>query len=140
MSSVLNELISSEEEILEELIKIDNNVCGTNYKVEDLLKKENLDIKILGDTLFITEGEPSITIAILDELIAHPNNTYYLFINGRFLAINKWLIARFIELTNIRIELISDINYNNFIKRDDIYVVPIGGFALIEQVKEDFAS
>lgn len=139
MSSVLNELISSEEEILKELIKIDNNVCGTNFLIEDLIKKENIDIKILGDTLFITEGDPSITISILDELIAHPNNTYYLFINQRFLAINKWLIARFIELTNIRIELISDLNYNKYINRNDIYIVPIGEKELVEQVKEDFS-
>lgn len=77
MSNVIEELINNEEDILNELIKIDNNVCGTNYSIGELLKKEILDIKILGDTLFITEGEPSITIAILDELIAHPNNTYY---------------------------------------------------------------
>lgn len=139
MSSVLNELISSEEEILKELIKIDNNVCGTNFSLKKLLKKENLDIKILGDTLFITEGEPSITISILDGLIVNPHNTYYLFINQRFLAINKWLIARFIELTNIRIELILDLNYNKYINRNDIYIVPIGEKELVEQVNEDFS-
>lgn len=139
MSSVLNELLNSEEEILRELIRIDNNVCNTNYRIEDLLKKENLDIKIIGNTLFITEGEPNITIAILDELLVNPNNTYYLFINQRFLALNKWLIARFIELTNIRIELISDINYNKYINRNDIYIAPIGEEALIEQVKEDLS-
>lgn len=139
MSNIIEELINNEETIVNELIKIDNNVCSTNYSIDDLLKKEKLDIKILGDTLFITEGEPSITIAILDELIVNPNNTYYLFINQRFLALNKWLIARFICLTNIRIELVSSLNYNKFIGRDDIYIVPIGEKELIEQVKEDFS-
>lgn len=138
MSNMLNELINSEEEVLQELIKIDNKVCHTNFCLEDLLKKENIEIKISGDTLFITEGEPSITISILDKLLAHPNNTYYLFINQRFLALNKWLIARFIELANIRIELITDINYNKFIKKENFYIEPIGEIALIEQVKEDF--
>lgn len=138
MSSVLNELINSEEEVVKELIDVDNKVCNTTISFKDLLNKEKLDIKILGDTLFITEGEPSITIAILDELIAQPNNIYYLFINQRFLALNKWLVARFISLTNIRVELILDINYNKFIKRTDIFVVPIGEEALIEQVNEDF--
>lgn len=138
MSNMLNELITSEEDIVNELIKIDNKVCNTNLSLEDLQKKDNLDLKILGDTLFITEGEPSITISILDELIAQPNNTYYLFINQRFLALNKWLIARFICLTNIRIELVTDINYNKFIKRKNLYVEPIGEESLIEQVKEDF--
>lgn len=139
MSNVIEELINNEEDILNELIKIDNNVCGTNYSIGELLKKEHLKIKILGNTLFITEGDSNITIAILDELIAHPNNTYYLFINQRFLALNKWLIARFIELTSIRVELILDLNYNKYINRNDIYIVPIGEKELVEQVNEDFS-
>ncbi len=139
MSNILDELINSEEEILEELIKIDNQVCHTNFCLEDLHKKEQIEINLLGDTLFITEGEPNTTIAILDELIAQPNNTYYLFVNQRFLALNKWLTTRFIELTNIRIELITDINYNKFLKRNDLFIMPIGELALVEQVKEDFS-
>lgn len=148
MSNFLLELLTSiknNKEKIYKLLNIDNSILNTNITYEDLYNwlvvyiknKDQKNINIIKDTLFITEGLPHLTIQILD-MISSSTNENIIFINREFVAINKWLISEFKNITHKNIILDIDNNYNKYINSNKYQVIPIGEQALINQVKEDF--
>ena len=115
----LTSLIENNKEKIEKLLKIDNSIMESNYKYEDfyndyinyLKKYKESNIDIDNDTLFITEGNPIITIDILNK-VKYSNNKIIIFINQEYVAINKWLIYEFNNMTNKNIILDINNNYN----------------------------
>lgn len=138
----LKEQFIEEKDILEELINIDNDIMNTNITYQSYLTYIN-NIKlpehlpnIPTNTLFITEGSPLLTIDILN--ILNSNHNYIIFINQGYIAINKWLINKYISYTgNTNVELDININYNDYINLG-YKVIPIGENALIDTIIKDF--
>lgn len=143
----MNELLTKleeESEILEELIKIDNEVMNTTYNFnsyyevfECILNDNYYKMSIVDmDTVFVTEGDVFITLELLKRLrIA---SKVVIFINQGFVGMNKWLVTKYKEITgNDNVILDTSINYNKYIDKG-YKVVPIGEDAMIDQVLEDF--
>ena len=143
----MNELLiklEEERKIVEELIKIDNEVMNTTYSFnsyyelfESILNDDYYKISVVDrDTVFVTEGDVLITLQLL--LKMGVGATRVIFINQGFVGMNKWLVTKYIEITGDNdVILDTDINYNKYIDKG-YKVVPIGEDGLVDQVLEDF--
>lgn len=143
MKELLDNLIL-EKDIVKQLIEIDNDKMNTkinfqNYydAIKELVEKDSKELLLNNNSLFITEGNPLITIDILRNVM----NTSYnvvIFINQGYVGMNKWLMNQFYKIVgNGNIELDTGINYNNYIN-NEYKVIPVGEEGLINQVMEDF--
>ena len=141
-------VLLEDKKVLERLIEIDNKVMGVNLTFEDyyqklksITKKEFIPWNIKEKILFITEGSPLITFEILNHLVNN-NQECILFINQGFIGVNKWLVDRMISISGESIKLIldTDINYNKYINRKDIKIIPLGEDNLFKCVMEDFKN
>ena len=138
------ESIKEDEETLTELIKIDNKILGTNYSIKQLLGEindlinENREDKILINekTLIITEGYPKETLDILNRI--NINDECILFINRYFVAINKWLINEYQNITEKNINLDIDNNYNKYLDKNIKQIIVKGEKEFVDAVKRDF--
>ena len=142
----MNELLKNmeeEREIVEELIKIDNEVMNTSYDYDYYttlfsyaLEQDMVNKIIDQDIVFVTEGDVLITLQLL--LKMGVGATRVIFINQGFIGMNKWLVTKYIEITGDNdVILDTDINYNKYIDKG-YKVVPIGEDGLVDQVLEDF--
>ena len=143
----MNELLiklEEEREIVEELIKIDNEVMNTTYSFnsyyelfESILNDDYYKISVVDrDTVFVTEGDVFVTLELLKRMRVVGN--VVIFINQGNVGMNKWLVTKYKEMTgNDRVILDTDINYNKYIDKG-YKVVPIGEDGLVDQVLEDF--
>ena len=142
----MNELLKNmeeEREIVEELIKIDNEVMNTSYDYDYyttlfsyVLEQDVMNKIIDQDIVFVTEGDVLITLQLL--LKMGVGATRVIFINQGFIGMNKWLVTKYIEITGDNdVILDTDINYNKYIDKG-YKVVPIGDDGLVDQVLEDF--
>lgn len=144
MKKELLDNILLEKNIVEELIKIDNDKMNVNRSFEYYYEKINnlnidgsKDILLDNNSLFIIEGEPLITLAILSKLKNIEYNVI-IFINQGFIGMNKWFMEHFYKIVgNRNVELDVGINYNEYIN-EGYKVYPIGEDGLINQVMEDF--
>lgn len=143
MKELLDSMLCEREKLLE-LIKIDNEIMNSNYSFEDyydsfscLLNNNCLQISTNSNSLFITEGNPIITVDLLRRLLTTEFHCI-IFVNQGYLGINKWLINQFYKITgNSNVELDIGINYNKFIDKD-YKVIPLGEEGIVEAVMEDF--
>ena len=142
----MNELmvkLLEEKDIVEELIKIDNEVMNTSYDYDyyttlfSYVLEQGMVNKIIDqDIVFVTEGDVLITLQLL--LKMGVGATRVIFINQGFVGMNKWLVTKYIEITGDNdVILDTDINYNKYIDKG-YRVVPIGEDGLVDQVLEDF--
>ena len=143
----MNELLiklEEEREIVEELIKIDNEVMNTTYSFnsyyelfESILNDDYYKISVVDrDTVFVTEGDVFVTLELLKRMRVVGN--VVIFINQGNVGMNKWLVTKYKEMTgNDRVILDTDFNYNKYIDKG-YKVVPIGEDGLVDQVLEDF--
>lgn len=142
----MNELmvkLLEEKDIVEELIKIDNEVMNTSYDYDYyttlfsyVLEQDVMNKIIDQDIVFVTEGDVLITLQLL--LKMGVGATRVIFINQGFVGMNKWLVTKYIEITgDDDVILDTDINYNKYIDKG-YKVVPIGEDGLVDQVLEDF--
>ena len=142
MNEILNKLYE-EKEIVEELIKIDNDIMNTDYNfnsyyevLDSVLNEHFGQFFIDSDTIFVTEGDIYITFNLLKRMRSGAN--VVIFINQGFVGMNKWLVTKYQEITgNDKVILDIGINYNKYIDKG-YRVVPIGDDAMIDQVLEDF--
>ncbi len=143
---MINEIIKNMQEnkaIVEELINIDNDKMLTNLSLSDYisslesLNNDNyLPLNPQKDTLFVTEGNPILTINLLRRL--DTNHNYVIFINQGYVAMNKWFITEYNRITgNNNVELDTNINYNDYMELN-YKVIPLGEDAFIDSVMEDF--
>lgn len=142
----MNELmvkLLEEKDIVEELIKIDNEGMNTSYDYDYyttlfsyVLEQDMVNKIIDQDIVFVTEGDVLITLQLL--LKMGVGATRVIFINQGFVGMNKWLVTKYIEITGDNdVILDTDINYNKYIDKG-YKVVPIGEDGLVDQVLEDF--
>ena len=142
MNELLN-IMEEEREIIEELIKIDNEIMRTNYdfdyyyQVISRALEMGFESKVIDqDVVFVTEGDLYITMQLI--LKAGVGANRVIFINQGFVGMNKWLVSKYNEITgDDTLILDTDINYNKYIDKG-FKVVPIGEETLIDQVLEDF--
>lgn len=142
MDWILDKLYE-DQEIVEELIKIDNDVMNTDYNfnsyyevMESVLNDPFGRVFINKDTVFVTEGDIYVTLTLLKRMIVGAN--VVIFINQGFVGMNKWLISKYKEMTNSDMVILdTGINYNKYIDKG-YKVVPIGEDGLVDQVLEDF--
>lgn len=133
-----------EKDTLEELLFIDNEKMLDNLTWDDyynliyeMKDKFISELNINRKCLFITEGNPIYTLEIL-RMIENIKTEVVIFINQGYLAMNKWLIKKFLLINPLcQIKLDEDLNYNKYINSDYL-VIPIGEEALKEAVYEDF--
>lgn len=143
LKKILDNLLF-EKDIIEQLIEIDNDKMNKRINFEDYYNAikiysdnyyNNLELK--EDTLFITEGEPLITIKLLNQL-QDIDVKCVIFINQGYIAMNKWLMNQFYTVTkNSNVEIDYSINYNKYIDKN-YKVFPIGEDGLINRVIADF--
>ena len=142
----MNELIIKlleEKDIVEELIKIDNEIMNTNYDYDyytelfSFVLMQEMENRINPqDIVFVTEGDIEITLELL--LKMGTGSTRVIFINQGFVAMNKWLVTKYIEITGDNdVILDTSINYNKYIDKG-YKILPIGEESLVSQVLEDF--
>lgn len=140
MEEIIESFVIEKETILK-LIKLDNKINHSNIKYDDLyellLNSEKLPFKVDEDILFITEGEPIYTIAILKSIL-YSKKKYILFVNQNYLGINKWLIARYNESVGFsQVYLDCNNNYNKYFKTE-LKVIPLGEKVFIDEIYNDF--
>lgn len=140
MEEIIEAFVIEKETILK-LIQLDNKINHSNIKYDDLyellLNSEKLPFNVDENILFITEGEPAYTIAILKSII-NSNNKYTMFVNQKYLGINKWLIARYNESVGFsQIYLDCGNNYNKYFKTK-VKVIPLGEKVFIDEIYNDF--
>lgn len=143
MKELLDNLIL-EKDIVKQLIEIDNDKMNTkinfqNYYdvIKELVGRDSKELLLDSNSLFITEGNPLITIDILRSVMSTSYNVV-IFINQGYVGMNKWLINQFYKIVgNGNIELDAGINYNEYVNMG-YKVVPVGEDELINQVMEDF--
>ncbi len=139
------DIMDSEKEVLEQLIEIDNKVMNDKLTYKDILKKtmkalkEKKELKVDKDMLFITEGDYELTIGILSK-IENMECKVVIFINQNYIALNKWLISKYHELTG-NMQHIIDFgdNYNAYIGKD-YNVIPVGSDDYKKIVWDDFCE
>ena len=147
MDMVFQEILKRiliEREIIEKLIAIDNKRNYVNITFAEFYDNLSLAIKndsgkvSLCNTLFITEGNPYLTINILKSLVS--DYEYVIYINQGFVALNEWLVTRYKKLMDNKVNVLLDIdvNYNKYIGNKKYQVLPIGEKEFVEQVKSDF--
>ena len=139
------DIMDSEKEILEQLIEIDNKVMNDKLTYKDILKKtmkalkEKKELKVDKDMLFITEGDYELTIGILSK-IENMECKVVIFINQNYIALNKWLISKYHELTGNTQHIIDfGDNYNAYIGKD-YNVIPVGSDDYKNIVWDDFCE
>lgn len=139
------DIMDSEKEILEQLIEIDNKVMNDKLTYKDILKKtmkafkEKKELKVDKDILFITEGDYELTIGILSK-IENMECKVVIFINQNYIALNKWLISKYHELTGNTQHIIDfGDNYNAYIGKD-YNVIPVGSDDYKKIVWDDFCE
>lgn len=143
MKELLDNLLF-EKEIVEQLIEIDNDKMNTNYNfnnyydaINSLVSSDNKELLINNNSLFITEGNPLLTLNILLR-VKSTSYKVVIFVNQGFVAMNKWLINQFYKIVgNGNVELNVGINYNDYIGKK-YKVIPLGEDGLTNQVMEDF--
>lgn len=143
MKELLDNLLF-EKEIVEQLIEIDNDKMNTNYNfnnyydsINSLVSSDNKDLLINNNSLFITEGNPLLTLNILLR-VKSTSYKVVIFVNQGFVGMNKWLINQFYKIVgNGNVELNVGINYNDYIDKK-YKVIPLGEDGLTNQVMEDF--
>ena len=143
MKELLDNLLF-EKDIVEQLIEIDNDKMNTKYSFQDyydaisnLINSDNKELFLNNNSLFITEGNPIITLNILRRIYNTPYNVI-IYINQGFIGMNKWLINKFYNIVgNGNVELDVGINYNRYIDKN-YKVIPLGEDGLTNQVMEDF--
>lgn len=143
MKELLDNLLF-EKEIVEQLIEIDNDKMNTNYNfnnyydaINSLVSSDNKELLINNNSLFITEGNPLLTLNILLR-VKSTSYKVVIFVNQGFVAMNKWLINQFYKIVgNGNVELNVGINYNDYIVKK-YKVIPLGEDGLTNQVMEDF--
>ena len=145
MDELIN-LMIGEKETVEQLINIDNQAMNSSNKNQEFLK-ESIEIIKNKQTrkhintnkklLLITDGEPLLTLAILNN---ETNQQTTIFVNHHYLALNKWLITRYVELTNhTNYHIDFSLNYNHYIKNKTNYeIIPLGEDIFKEEVLNDF--
>lgn len=142
----MNELmikLLEEKDIVEELIKIDNEVMNTNYDYDYytelfsfVLEQEMENRFVDQEVVFVTEGDVFTTLELL--LKIGVGATRVIFINQGFVGMNKWLVSKYSEITgDNEVILDTDVNYNKYIDKG-YRVIPIGEDAIVDQVLEDF--
>lgn len=142
----MNELmikLLEEKDIVEELIKIDNEVMNTNYDYDYytelfsfVLEQEMENRFVDQGVVFVTEGDVFTTLELL--LKMGVGATRVIFINQGFVGMNKWLVSKYSEITgDNEVILDTDVNYNKYIDKG-YRVIPIGEDAIVDQVLEDF--
>ena len=142
----MNELIIKlleEKDIVEELIKIDNEIMNTNYDYDyytelfSFVLIQELEKRLIDQNIvFVTEGDVQITLELL--LKMGIGATRVIFINQGFVGMNKWLVTKYQEITgNDKVILDIGINYNKYIDKG-YKIIPIGEETLVDQVLEDF--
>jgi hypothetical protein len=142
----MNEILKwleEEKEIVCELIKIDNDVMNTKYSYEyyydlfnSILNNDMESFEINESTIFVTEGEVVFTLEILRRI--NTTHSVVIFINQGNIAMNKWLMNKYYDLTNNKNVLLDDsINYNKYISKG-FKVFPVGEYEMISQTLEDF--
>lgn len=139
------DIMDSEKEILEQLIEIDNKIMNDKLTYKDILKKtmkalkEKKELKVDKDMLFITEGDYELTIGILSK-IENMECKVVIFINQNYIALNKWLISKYHELTGNTQHIIDfGDNYNAYIGKD-YNVIPVGSDDYKKIVWDDFCE
>lgn len=133
-----------EKEIVEQLIEIDNDKMNTNYNfnnyydaINSLVSSDDKELLINNNSLFITEGNPLLTLNILLK-VKSTSYKVVIFVNQGFVGMNKWLINQFYKIVgNGNVELNVGINYNDYIDKK-YKVIPLGEDGLTNQVMEDF--
>ena len=143
MKELLDNLLF-EKEIVEQLIEIDNDKMNTNYNfnnyydaINSLVSSDNKELLINNNSLFITEGNPLLTLNILLR-VKSTSYKVVIFVNQGFVGMNKWLINQFYQIIgNGNVELNVGINYNDYIDKK-YKVIPLGEDGLTNQVMEDF--
>lgn len=143
MKELLDNLLF-EKEIVEQLIEIDNDKMNTNYNfnnyydaINSLVSSDNKELLINSNSLFITEGNPLLTLNILLR-VKSTSYKVVIFVNQGFVGMNKWLINQFYKIIgNGNVELNVGINYNDYIDKK-YKVIPLGEDGLTNQVMEDF--
>lgn len=145
MDELIN-LMIGEKETVEQLINIDNQAMNSSINYQEFLK-ESIEIIKNKQTrkhintnkklLLITDGEPLLTLAILNN---ETNQQTTIFVNHHYLALNKWLITRYVELTNhTNYHIDFSLNYNHYIKNKTNYeIIPLGEDIFKEEVLNDF--
>lgn len=142
MNDIIIKLLE-EKDIVEELIKIDNEVMNTNFDYDyytmlfsDVLEQD-MENRILNqDVVFVTEGDVLITLQLL--LKMGVGATRVIFVNQGFVGMNKWLVSKYSEITGDNdVILDTDMNYNKYIDKG-YKVIPVGEDGLVDQVLEDF--
>jgi hypothetical protein len=74
------------------------------------------------------------------EILRRINTTHsvVIFINQGNIAMNKWLMNKYYDLTNNKNVLLDDsVNYNKYISKG-FKVFPVGEYEMISQTLEDF--
>lgn len=134
--SYIKERIIENQELVNNLIKIDENNVGYNISIDYLVQFLAINKKIsnyfkedLDNNTFITEGNPISLLAILNDSI---NKNIDIFINEENVAINIWIIKTYNEFLDeynfIKPNIILKSNFD--IKTDKAIVIGSESFCL----------
>lgn len=134
--SYIKERIIENQELINNLIKIDENNVGYNISIDYLVQFLAINKKIsnyfkedLDNNTFITEGNPISLLAILNDSI---NKNIDIFINEENVAINTWIIKTYNEFLDeynfIKPNIILKSNFD--IKTDKAIVIGSESFCL----------
>ncbi len=142
MNDIIN-YIDAEKDILEQLIKIDNEKMFDTMTYDEffencmvvLSKSKNIESE--KNILFVTEGNPILTLNILNNVV-NVDKEVVIFLNQGYQGLNKWLYDRYINITgNIKHSIDLGSNYNKYIGKG-YKVVPLGEKAFRDEVLRDF--
>lgn len=142
MNDIIN-YIDAEKDILEQLIKIDNEKMFDTMTYDEFFKNcmvvlsKNKNIESEKNILFVTEGNPILTLNILNNVV-NVDKEVVIFLNQGYQGLNKWLYDRYINITgNIKHSIDLGSNYNKYIGKD-YKVVPLGEKDFRDEVLRDF--
>lgn len=104
------EYIDKNNFVLEKALQIDNKKWDAQLEVQDILKQEDLDIKLEKNKtyLVIYEGEPIVTKILLEKAIKESANIIFT-LNDYYLATNTILLG-------IANKLLEENNFKNLFK------------------------
>lgn len=142
MNDIIN-YIDAEKDILEQLIKIDNEKMFDTMTYDEFFKNcmvvlsKSKNIESEKNILFVTEGNPILTLNILNNVV-NVDKEVVIFLNQGYQGLNKWLYDRYKNITgNIKHSIDLGSNYNKYIGKD-YKVVPLGEKAFRDEVLRDF--
>ncbi len=132
-----------EKDIILSLLDIDNNICHTNLKYEDLIEMfSKLEIlkNINTSNNFICNGE---IFVVLEILINYAPLIINLYIDRRFVAINSWLVKRCLNYYNdlgyqLDINLDTSDNFLKYINLPNNIV--LGDQTFIKSMKQELKN